>query len=130
MDGDNDQQNQCLFKTLRRKKLLCCYYDTLIEKFDDDELLAVLAHEVGHYKRRHIPIQMVTGVLQLGLVFGFCFNLWPLDMATSLLLCLICLRSTYLWHCIFGFMYSPSALSGYGRYLSSSPYLGKFEHEA
>jgi STE24 endopeptidase len=29
-------------------------FDTLIEQMNDDEILAVLAHEVGHWKRRHV----------------------------------------------------------------------------
>jgi len=45
-------------------------YDTLIEKHDTDELVAILAHEVGHAKRRHIHKQLVIGVLSTGLLFG------------------------------------------------------------
>ena len=30
------------------------FYDTLLEKLDDDEIVAVLAHEMGHYKHRHL----------------------------------------------------------------------------
>jgi len=29
-------------------------YDTLVEKMDQDEILAVLAHEAGHWKKRHV----------------------------------------------------------------------------
>lgn len=29
-------------------------YDTLIEKMDNDEVLAVLAHEAGHWKKKHL----------------------------------------------------------------------------
>jgi STE24 endopeptidase len=34
-------------------------YDTLIEKMDRDEILSVLAHEVGHWKKRHILKRIV-----------------------------------------------------------------------
>lgn len=44
-------------------------YDTLIEKHPQPELLAVLAHEIGHFKCRHIVQRMVVGVAQLALLF-------------------------------------------------------------
>jgi STE24 endopeptidase len=43
-------------------------YDTLIAQMTQDEILAVLAHEVGHYKRRHIILGTALGVLQIGLM--------------------------------------------------------------
>ncbi|MES2708389.1 MAG: M48 family metallopeptidase [Verrucomicrobiota bacterium] len=44
-------------------------YDTLIEKHPEPELLAVLAHEIGHFKRGHITQRMAVAVLQLAVVF-------------------------------------------------------------
>lgn len=43
-------------------------YDTLIAQMTPAEILAVLAHEVGHYKRRHIPQGMVIGILNVGVM--------------------------------------------------------------
>ena len=127
MDGSKrSNKANAFFTGLGRQKTIVLY-DTLIEKFDDDELLAVLAHEVGHYKRRHIPIQMVMGVLQLGLVFGL-FQLVAFgygDLIASMLnLPAINLPVALL---IFGFMYSPLQLvTGY----FSSSLSRKFEYEA
>ncbi|TNJ43440.1 M48 family metallopeptidase [Tamlana fucoidanivorans] len=42
-------------------------YDTLINDLDDEEIVAVLAHEVGHYKRKHIIFNLVTSILLTGL---------------------------------------------------------------
>ena len=42
-------------------------YDTLIEKCTTEELLAILAHEIGHYKKKHILVSMVISLLQMGL---------------------------------------------------------------
>ncbi|MCA0132119.1 M48 family metallopeptidase [Winogradskyella alexanderae] len=42
-------------------------YDTLINDLDDDEIVAVLAHEVGHYKRKHIIYNLTTSILLTGL---------------------------------------------------------------
>lgn len=42
-------------------------YDTLINDLDEDEIVAVLAHEVGHYKRNHIIFNLVASILLTGL---------------------------------------------------------------
>jgi STE24 endopeptidase len=44
-------------------------FDTLIENHSVSELVAILAHEMGHYKKKHILISLVSGVLQTGLMF-------------------------------------------------------------
>lgn len=52
------------FSGLGRKKKVVLY-DTLIEKQEEDELLAVLAHEVGHYKKKHIVLSLVLSLAQM-----------------------------------------------------------------
>lgn len=42
-------------------------YDTLIKDLDEEEIVAVLAHEVGHYKRKHIVFNLTASILVLGL---------------------------------------------------------------
>lgn len=42
-------------------------YDTLINDLDDEEIVAVLAHEVGHYKKKHVIFNLVTSILLTGL---------------------------------------------------------------
>jgi STE24 endopeptidase len=44
-------------------------FDTLIEQHTVDELLAVLAHEMGHYKKKHILKGMLMAVVQTGIMF-------------------------------------------------------------
>ena len=44
-------------------------FDTLVEQLDDDEILAVIAHEVGHYKLKHIHSGIILGSLQTGIMF-------------------------------------------------------------
>ncbi len=41
-------------------------YDTLINDLEEDEIVAVLAHEVGHYKRNHIIFNILSSVLLMG----------------------------------------------------------------
>ncbi|MCG8575050.1 MAG: M48 family metallopeptidase [Flavobacteriales bacterium] len=43
-------------------------YDTLIEKHSNEELVAILAHEVGHFKKKHILVSMIISILQMGLM--------------------------------------------------------------
>jgi len=42
-------------------------YDTLIQDLEEDEIVAVLAHEVGHYKRKHIIFNLIASILLTGL---------------------------------------------------------------
>ena len=49
-------------------------YDTLIDDLEEDEVVAVLAHEIGHYKCNHIPINLVLGIATTGLTL-FIFSL-------------------------------------------------------
>lgn len=42
-------------------------YDTLVKDLDDEEIVAVLAHEVGHYKKKHIIFNLITSILLTGL---------------------------------------------------------------
>lgn len=42
-------------------------YDTLIQDLEEEEIVAVLAHEVGHYKRHHIIINLTISILLTGI---------------------------------------------------------------
>jgi STE24 endopeptidase len=42
-------------------------YDTLVEDLNDEEIVAVLAHEVGHYKKHHIIFNLIFSVLLTGI---------------------------------------------------------------
>lgn len=42
-------------------------YDTLINDLDEEEIVSVLAHEVGHYKRKHIIFNLFASILLTGL---------------------------------------------------------------
>jgi STE24 endopeptidase len=46
------------------------FFDTLLEQLDEEEIEAVLAHEIGHFKRRHIAkrIVLMAAVSLLGLM--------------------------------------------------------------
>ncbi|MDE0835650.1 MAG: M48 family metallopeptidase [Akkermansiaceae bacterium] len=44
-------------------------FDTLTEKSTTPELLAILAHEIGHFRLGHIRQRLVVGILQMALIF-------------------------------------------------------------
>jgi STE24 endopeptidase len=50
-------------------------YDTLINDMTTNELVAVLAHEIGHYKKHHVLWSLLLGILQTGIVL-FIFSLF------------------------------------------------------
>jgi STE24 endopeptidase len=43
-------------------------FDTLINDLSVDEITAVLAHEIGHYKKKHSLTMMLYGILQTGIM--------------------------------------------------------------
>ena len=53
-------------------------YDTLIKNHTADELVAVLAHEIGHYKLNHVKTNMVISIITTGFMLfilsNFIFN--------------------------------------------------------
>ncbi|MCU0370155.1 MAG: M48 family metallopeptidase [Bacteroidales bacterium] len=55
------------FTGLGRKKRIVLY-DTLINDHSTAELVAVLAHEIGHYKKKHTLVGTVLSILQTGLM--------------------------------------------------------------
>ena len=57
-------------------------YDTLIDELTEEEIVAVLAHEVGHYKKRHTLRSMVVSVIQMGVLFWL-FSLCVNNVALS-----------------------------------------------
>ncbi len=44
-------------------------YDTLIDDLETDEIVAVLAHEIGHYKKKHGIWGLIISILQAGVSF-------------------------------------------------------------
>jgi STE24 endopeptidase len=69
MDGSKRSTRANAFFTGFGRFRRIVFFDTLIGKLSENELLAVLAHEMGHYKLRHIPMMMVLSILQMGLMF-------------------------------------------------------------
>ncbi len=69
MDGSKRSTKLNAFFTGFGKFRKIVFFDTLLEKIEDDEVVTVLAHEMGHFKKRHIWKMMAISILQTGLVF-------------------------------------------------------------
>ncbi|MCC5929732.1 MAG: M48 family metallopeptidase [Cyclobacteriaceae bacterium] len=68
MDGSKrSSKSNAFFSGIGKKKKIVLY-DTLVEKHNTEELLAVLAHEVGHYKKKHIISGILLSIIQTGAI--------------------------------------------------------------
>jgi STE24 endopeptidase len=61
------------FSGLGPKKRIVLF-DTLIKDLSVNEIVAVLAHEIGHYKKKHIITGVILGIIQTGITL-FIFSL-------------------------------------------------------
>lgn len=69
MDGSKRSSKSNAFFTGFGKNKRIALFDTLIEKHSVGELVAVLAHEIGHYKKKHIIQNMAISILHTGVMF-------------------------------------------------------------
>ena len=100
-------------------------YDTLINDLEEDEIVAVLAHEVGHYKKNHIIVNLFASVILTG------FTLWLLGIFISNSIFSEALGvaepSFHIGLIAFGILYSPiSGITGFLMSVLSR----KFEYQA
>ena len=100
-------------------------YDTLVKDLDDEEIVAVLAHEVGHYKRKHIIFNLIASVALTGLTL-FVLSLLISNPLLSNALG-VEIPSFHIGLIAFGLLYSPiSEITG----LIMNVMSRKFEYQA
>lgn len=68
IDGSKRSTKSNAFFSGFGKSRRIALYDTLVEKHSDEEILAILAHEIGHFKLRHVPARLVISVAETGLL--------------------------------------------------------------
>lgn len=69
MDGSRrSSRTNAFFSGFGRNKRIALF-DTLIEKHSKDELVAIFAHEVGHYAKGHIVKGLILSIVHSGLTF-------------------------------------------------------------
>lgn len=69
IDGSKRSSKSNAFFTGFGKNKRIALYDTLIENHSVKELVAVLAHEIGHYKKKHIIKGMVVSIVHSAILF-------------------------------------------------------------
>lgn len=87
----------------RKKRVVL--YDTLIQQLETDEIVGVLAHEVGHYKHRHTLQNLLTALLQTLLLFW----LFSLVIDSRAIASAACATEPSFWvnMMVFGLLLSP-----------------------
>ncbi len=69
MDGSKRSSKANAFFTGFGKKKKIALFDTLVERQSTEELVAVLAHEIGHFKKKHIIQRLILSVIQTAVMF-------------------------------------------------------------
>ncbi len=69
IDGSKRSTRANAYFTGFGKNRRIALYDTLIDNHSEEELVAILAHEVGHAKCKHIHKQLAIGILSTGFLF-------------------------------------------------------------
>ncbi|NTW10721.1 MAG: M48 family metallopeptidase, partial [Chlorobiaceae bacterium] len=69
IDGSKRSSKANAFFTGFGKRKRIALFDTLISNHPVEELVAVLAHEIGHFKKKHIIVNMVLSLVNLGALF-------------------------------------------------------------
>jgi STE24 endopeptidase len=125
IDGSKRSTKANAYFTGLGKKKRIVLYDTLIKDLSIDEIVAVLAHEIGHYKHKHTLKNMFISLpnsLLLFFIFGWILKSDELAQAlggTS--------ANFHLNSLAFGILYSPiSTILGIGMNMLSR----KFEYQA
>jgi STE24 endopeptidase len=69
VDGSKRSTKSNAFFTGFGKRKRIALFDTLINNQTTEEIVSVLAHEVGHSKRGHIKKRLIAGILKTGIIF-------------------------------------------------------------
>jgi STE24 endopeptidase len=108
MDGSRRSSKSNAFFTGFGRNKRTALFDTLIANHSVPELVAVLAHEVGHYKKKHIVQSTLISIIHTGLLFfilslviksGGLFQAFYVDQ-----------QSVYTGLLFFGLLYTPIEL--------------------
>ncbi|MEO6347399.1 MAG: M48 family metallopeptidase, partial [Aquaticitalea sp.] len=100
-------------------------YDTLVNDLEEEEIVAVLAHEVGHYKKKHIIFNLIASIILTGLTF-YILSIFISNPLLSNALG-VKIPSFHVGLIAFGLLYSPiSEITGF----IMNHFSRKFEYQA
>jgi len=118
MDGSKRSTKSNAFFTGFGRFRRIVLFDTLISKHTTEELVSILAHEMGHYKKKHILKSIIISILSTGLMF----YILSIFMNNPALFAAFQMEhiSIYAGLFFFGFLYAPidMILSIFGNMLS------------
>ena len=80
MDGSKRSAHSNAYFTGFGKSRRIAIFDTLVEKHSTNEIVSVVAHEVGHYKLKHVLQGTILGIIETGIML-FAFNLIMNDIS-------------------------------------------------
>ena len=78
MDGSKRSAHSNAYFSGFGKSRRIALFDTLLDKHSTEEIVSVVAHEIGHYKKKHIITGTILGILETGIML-FIFNLFMND---------------------------------------------------
>ena len=118
MDGSKRSTKANAFFTGFGRFRRIVLFDTLVSKHTTEELVSILAHEMGHYKKKHILKSIIISILSTGLMF----YILSIFMNNPALFAAFQMEhiSIYAGLFFFGFLYAPieMILSIFGNMLS------------
>ncbi len=79
MDGSKRSAHSNAYFSGFGKSRRIALFDTLLDKHSTEEIVSVVAHEIGHYKKKHIITGTILGVIETGIML-FIFNLFMNDI--------------------------------------------------
>lgn len=105
MDGSKRSTKLNAFFTGFGRFRKIVFYDTLLEKLDEAEIVAVLAHEMGHFKLKHIVKMIGASIVQTGIMF----YLLSLFLGNTQISAAFGMQQTTVYSSLvfFGFLYTP-----------------------
>jgi STE24 endopeptidase len=108
MDGSKrSTRGNAYFSGFGKKKSIVLF-DTLVNEHSVEELAAVLAHEIGHYKKKHVLKGLLTGIMQTGLLLFVLSLLLKSPIAALALGAAV--PSFHISLIAFGILYSPVSM--------------------
>ena len=108
MDGSKRSSHSNAYFTGFGKSKRVALYDTLMDDHSENEIVSIVAQEVGHYKKKHIIKGTILGILETGLML-FIFNLIKGDQALYSVFGVENI-SIYAGLLFFGMLYAPVSL--------------------
>ncbi len=105
MDGSKRSSKLNAFFTGFGRFRKIVFYDTLLDKLNDSEIVAVLAHEMGHFKLKHVIKMILASIVQTGIMF----YLLGIFLSNTEISSAFRMQHTSVYSSLlfFGFLYSP-----------------------